>query len=145
MIFFDKVREKLPPFKDYLQHCYKSKKTHKFARDRTQYQLHLFVKNELFNPADPINIETDHIMDGMGIITLETLLKEFRDEKKETLKHLSSNDRACSWNNTSESEKKAGIGLFTNNDELESPFGGLSKQIETHAIFGLTNAGGIAL
>ena len=70
---------------------------------------HIVVKNELFNPDDPSNVETGHMMDDMGIIISETLLKESRDEKKSTFNFLSSNDGIFSWKNTTDSEKKAGI------------------------------------
>ena len=56
------------------------------------------------------------MIDDMGAIISETLLKEFRDEKKSTFKHLSSDDGTCSQKNTSEEENKAGIGLFANNN-----------------------------
>ena len=37
MSFFDELEEELPPFKDYLQHFHKSKKTHKVVRNRMQW------------------------------------------------------------------------------------------------------------
>ena len=101
----------------------------------------MVVKNELFHPADPRNIEIDNVMDEMGTIIADTLLREFRDEKKSTFKHSSSNDALCSWNDVSEEENKAGLGLFANNNALECPFGGLTNQVETHSVIGLTNAG----
>ena len=51
----------------------------------------------------------------------------------------------CSWNRTSESEKKAGKGLFANNNASKSAFGGLTNQVVTYSMIGLTNAGGMAI
>ena len=47
--------------------------------------------------------------------------------------------------NTTEAEKEAGLGLFANNNVSESTFGGLSNQVNTYAMIGLNNAGGMAL
>ena len=85
------------------------------------------------------NIETDHVMDEMGTIIAETSLREFRDKKKATFKHLSSGDGICSWKKTSEAENKSRFGLFANNNASESPFGELTNQAETHSIIVLTN------
>ena len=50
-----------------------------------------------------------------------------------------------SWVNTTQKEKQAGLGLFSNNDASESPFGGLTNQVENVPMIGLTNAGGVAM
>ena len=96
MSFFADLEEELPPFKYYLQFYCKRKKTHKVVHDRMQHQPHLVDKKELFNLDNPRNIEIDHMMDEMGIIISETLLKEFVDENKESFKHLSINYGVCS-------------------------------------------------
>ena len=67
------------------------------------------------------------MMDNMGIIVSETLLKEFRYEKKTTFKHVSSNYGARSCKIIDETDKKSGIGLFENNNESVSPFSVLTN------------------
>ena len=103
------------------------------------------VKNELFNPADPRNVETDRVKDDIGFVVAETLLKELSDEKKETHEHLSMNNGMHSWNRTSEAENEAGKGLFANNNASESSFGGLTNQVETYSMTSVTNTGGRAI
>ena len=61
--------------------CQPAKKSQKVIRNRVKHQSHLVVKNELFNPQDPSNFETDEFMADVGTTTSETLLKECGDKK----------------------------------------------------------------
>ena len=141
MNFFNPLIEQLQPFKEHLDCYYNHKKTHKVVRDNIKYQPLLVAKNELFNPTDPINAETDHVMHDIGIILAENLFKELRDETKATCKHLSTNNGVCYCNRIIEVEKEAGKGLFVNNNASESAFGGLTNQVNTYSMIGINNAG----
>ena len=70
-----------------------------------KYRPHQVVKDELFNPEDPRNVETDQLMGGIGILMSETMFKEFRDEKKETFKNIWSNNDIYSWRNATDAER----------------------------------------
>ena len=145
MHIFDPLINELPPLKDYLHYYYNDKKSYKIVRDQIKHQPHQVVRNELFNPDDASNVETDYLMEEIATIIAETYLKELQDPKKATFKHVSNNDGIYSWKNTTEAEKEAGLGLFANNNVSESTFGGLSNQVNTYTMIGLNNAGGMAL
>ena len=85
------------------------------------------------------------MIDKMGAIIKEILLREFRDKNKEMFNYSSSNEGMNCQKNTSEAGNKSGLGLFANNDESESPFGGFNNQVETCFMIGLTNAGDMAM
>ena len=103
------------------------------------------LRKELFTPDDPSNVDTDYLMNEMGAIFSETILKELRNKNKATHDHLSSLDGMHSWKMATELEKKAGLGITATNNVAESSFGGLTQVLTNHSTVGLTSAGAIAM
>ena len=102
------------------------------------------LKNELFNPQDPSNVETDHLTEELGQIVASTLLREFTDKKKATHDHLSMLHGKLSWVMASNDEKLAGLGLHVNNNVSESVFGGLTENITKYSMIRLAHAGAMS-
>ena len=76
---------------------------------------------------------------------LNAFIKELHDPKKSASSHLSSQDGALSWINSTEEEIQNGIGVHVVNDPCESSFGVLTDELKTYENIGLTYAGGMAL
>ena len=80
--------EELSTLKELLDYYCNNKTSYKVVSDKVKYRPHQVVKDELFNPKDPRNVETEQLMVDIGILMSETMFKEFRDEKKETFKNI---------------------------------------------------------
>ena len=142
-IFVDFELE-IPPYKNYIDYLYNTKTQYKVVRDRIKYQPFKELRKELFNPTCESNIETNCLIENLGIITANTLIDEFRDIRKATRNHLSCVRGIYSWNHISDEEKKAGLGLYANNDVSESAFGGLTEALIKSSMISLAHAGAMS-
>ena len=144
MGLFNEHKNEIPPFNEHINYLYNDKVQYKVVRGRVKYQPLKLLREELFHPIDPSNIETDFLMEDMGSITSETLLQEFTDEKKATSNHLSEIGGKYSWELTTDSEELAGVGLHANNNASESAFGGLTEALTRSSMISLSNAGAMS-
>ena len=145
MSWFREFEEELPPFSTYTSFIHNTKQQHSVVRDSTKHLPYKHLRNELFNPQDPSNIESDFLMEAHGTVVAETLLSELNHKIKATRNHLSSAGDIFSWTKAMEEEKLAGIGIKANNDVAGSVFGGLTHDLEKSSMIKLSSAGGLAM
>ena len=100
------------------------------AQDGSQVIPMDLLKAELFYPQREENIATEATVKKMAIEVSDCLLTELRDPKKVTSNYLSSADGEFSWGKTTDEEHVAGIGMMATNDPAESPFTGLTQQLQ---------------
>ena len=86
---------------------------------------------ELFYPTRKENKQTKSLVQKMAKEVGECLLKELRDPKKATSDYLTSKGGVFSWGETSEDEHIMCLGKMATNDPAESPFAGLTRQMQT--------------
>ena len=123
---FNACEKETPPFKEHKECIFSEKGQHEIVRDSAKVHPFQMLKEELFNPQDSSNIETDFLPEELGSIVATTLLKEFTDTRKATHNHLSASDGRLSWGKATDEEKSAGLGIFTSNNASESAFRGLT-------------------
>ena len=119
---------KIPPCKNYADYLCSTKTQDKVARDWIKHKPFKELKNDLFNPKYNSNVETNSLIESLGLITASTLIDEFADKRKVTMNHLSCAGGKYSWNHILDEEKKASLGSHTKNT-TESAFGSLTKAI----------------
>ena len=119
---FESVAAVQPKFATYLKDTYE--KQHVMSPDgSTKHLIYKLVREELFNPVDPSNVET-------RVKTIEYLevqciagLRKLHDKKLAIAKHLESQEGASSFANSKQMHIDM-IGLDASNDRLaESVFG----------------------
>ena len=145
MHVFDEFVEELPPLKEHIEHMFEQKQQHKLLRESSKDLPCNLLRNELFTPDDPSNVDAYYLMNEMGVIFSKTILKELRNKNKATHDNLSSLDGMCSWKMATELEKKAVLGITATNHVAESSFGGRTQVLTNHRTVGLTSAGAIAM
>ena len=67
-----------------------NKKQHGMARSGTKHLPNKVLLEELFQPRDPTNIETDFAMEDMGVMLGDKSIRELLDKIKAAHNHLSS-------------------------------------------------------
>ena len=144
MGFFNEHKNEIPPFKECVDHMHDDKVQHKILRDRIKFQPMKLLREELFQPTDPSNIETDFLMENMGSILSETMLQELTDKRKATRNHLSEVGGKFSWALATDEEKQAGLGLHATSNVSESAFGGLTEAITKSSMISLSHAGAMS-
>ena len=64
MSWFREFEEELPPFATYTSFIYNTKQQYSVVRDSTKHLPYKHLRNELFNPQDPSNIESNFFNGG---------------------------------------------------------------------------------
>ena len=145
MNLFSELVFELPSLQEYLEHMFHKKRQHRVLNNLGKELPHNLLRKEVFHPDEPSNIDTDYLMNELGLVFAEALLTELRDKRKATHNHLYSLDGMHSWNMTGALEKEAGLCISATNNVSESSFGGLTETLTNHTTIGLTNAGAIAM
>ena len=143
MVIFNELIEKLPPFKEYIRHMYKSKKTSLVDEASTKVLPLSLLREEVFSPKTETNKSTSIFMKKLGELSASAILSELRNPSKATSNHLSSVNGKFSFSNTSCNNHLEGMGKMAVNDPAESSFGGTTRQIQYFGRIGITNAGGV--
>ena len=86
---------------------------------------------ELFFPNREENKATKTECVDMAVELAQTILAELRDPKKATADYLSGAKGVFSWGETTEEEHQACLGKMATNDMAESPFAGLTQQLQS--------------
>ena len=134
-------KDEIHPFKEHVNCVFNDKMQQKEIRDRKKHQPFKSLREELFHPKDPSNIEIDFLMSCMGSMMSNTLIEELTDKRKEMKNHTSFLGGELSWGEDSEEENEAGLGLHANNNVSESAFGGLTEAISKSSMISLTCSG----
>lgn len=144
MGIFDKIKEELPEFSDYMEHMY-DEKAHVVVGGAAP-SVHSFseLRDELFCPTAQCNRDTDHVVRMLAGTAAATIVVEMGDEKKATHNHLSSADGKWSWEQTTDAEHEAGKGKLAVNDPAESSLGRTTRQLQAYGRISIGNAGGVA-
>ena len=145
MNIFGVFIQELKPFKEYLDHVFEKKRQCKILKEEGKELPCNILRKELFDPEEPSNVETEYLMNDLGKIIAQTILKELRDPNKATHNHLSSAGGIYSWINCTELEKRAGVGVHATNNVAESSFGGLTEVLTNHSTVGFTSAGAMSM
>ena len=115
MGFFQVFVDELPPLNEYVNQLYEKRtqglvpNTNVADSSKTKVVPFCMLREELFNPQNEVNIQTNKMMPNIGKIVADALLCELRDPKKATSEHLSSIGGHFSWDETTEEEKKMGL------------------------------------
>lgn len=120
----------------------KSKSTLK--RGESAMVTHKLVRQELFHPERPENVETNELAIELGKKVAEVMIAEFYHPRKVTRFYVSAIGGKFSWEKTSAEEHEAGLGKDANNDKAEGPFALLSRQLDVHGRLESRNASAVA-
>ena len=118
----------LPPLQDAMKYQYEEKKT--VAIDGYKVLPYDKLNAEMFYPSRPENIQTTELVKEMACEVAECILKELCDPKKALSDYLSCKEGKFSWGETTEEEHEACLGRMATNDSAESPFAGLTQQMQ---------------
>jgi len=78
----------------------------------------------------PENQQTSDLVKKMAIEVADCILKELCDPKKALSDYLSCKEGKFSWGETSDEVHEACLGRMATNDFAESPFAGLTQQMQ---------------
>jgi hypothetical protein len=118
----------LPPLRDAMEFTFEHKQTP--AMDGHKVLPFDTLNAELFYPQREENKDTTKLVHDMAVEVAKCLLQEFRDPKKATSDYLSSDGGKFSWGQTTQEEHVAFLGKMATNDPAESPFAGLTRQLQ---------------
>lgn len=88
------------------------------------------LKAELYYPKREENVATTETVHEMAVEVAKCLIKEMLDPKKATHEYLTAAEGKCSWGYTSDADHAAYIGKMATNDNSESPFAALTRQLQ---------------
>ena len=117
------------------------KRKHRAIRNGTKILPMKDQSQELFYTVNPENLETDFLMEDLGLVWTNSMMSELTNKKKATHDKLLSTNGTCSWTIATEEEKLAVIGAQANNDASESSVGILTNAADKFKMLSLTNAG----
>ena len=140
MDIFSSLREELPPFHDFLEYKFEKQQTKVIGNLGECAALYLMLCEELFDPRQESNIESNAIAEELGGIVSKALLTELHDPKKATFKYLSSSGLDHSWKHTPKEVHEALLGMMAVNDPSERTFGMGTRELQVYGRIGLSNA-----
>ena len=126
---FDKLYTQLPTFKKYMDFYFSRKKSAP-VNGGTKLLIGNMIKNKVFTPRREYNIAITRLSTQLGKEIAIIIFKELQDVNKVTHEYQTSEGGDMSFGNANEDEHQAGLGKSAVNDYYESPFGGLTAQIE---------------
>ena len=98
----------------------------------------------LFSPQDLDNKGSTTMLETLGTISVEAMIKDFEDKTKATYKYLSISGTEYSWDHFPETTKKSMLGKMSTNDISESSFTGVTYQVKTYGWIGMCNSAAIS-
>ena len=110
-----------------------------------KYKLHTELRSKLLHLEDINNIETDFLIEQLGLVVTKTILQELEDKRKVIHNYLSYIGSVLSQKLATNDEKKSDLGLHAKNNVSKSSFDGLTKEITKGSMIGLTHAGIISI
>ncbi len=137
MRIFQPIVDKVPPFKEYLQHMFEEKHTFALGSCKNEHQWLPFDEliTELFDPSADYIQQSNEITCELAGVVATTFLLEFRDTNKATSVSLSSMDGVRSVANVSEDDRKATKMMKVNTS--------ISESVHTSSTVGLVTFGTI--
>ena len=122
MNIFSPLYEEIPPLKEYLDYHFEEKEGNVIGSCK-EHERVLAIDEamaELFFPQKMENRQTTEFCKELAVGVATTLLTELTDPKKSTSNYI--NDGLLAFNNLTDAEKKASLGMRANNDPSESMF-----------------------
>ena len=138
-------RNELKKFDGHLACMHENKKQNKVARKSEKSMPCTELKNELFTPSEPSNMETSHLMEDLCKMAVSSILEEIRNPNKAAPNHLPSANRKFCWENAVEQEKNSGLCMHATSDIAELSFGSLTETLTCNSTIGLNDDRGIAM
>ena len=80
MNIFSALQDEIESYDEHIKCLCYAKAQHKVVHNGTKLLQFKLLRDELFNPTDTSNIESDFLADDLGIVLAETILKEPRDK-----------------------------------------------------------------
>lgn len=118
----------LPPLQEAMTYQYEEKQT--IALDGSKVLPFDQLNAEMFYPQRPENLQTTDLVKEMASEVAECIMKELCDPKKALSDYLSCKEGKFSWGETTDEEHNACLGMMATNDSAESPFAGLTQQMQ---------------
>ena len=122
MNIFSPLYEEIPPLKEYLNYHFEEKEGNVIGSCK-EHERVLAIDEamaELFFPQKMENRQTTEFCKELAVGVATTLLTELTDPKKSTSNYI--NDGLLAFNNLTDAEKKASLGMRANNDPSEGIF-----------------------
>ena len=122
MNIFSPLYEEIPPLKEYLDYHFEEKEGNVIGSCK-EHERVLAIDEamaELFFPQKMENRQTTEFCKDLAVGVATTLLTELTDPKKSTSNYI--NDGLLAFNNLTNAEKKASLGMRANNDPSEGIF-----------------------
>ena len=143
MSIFDKIKQDLPPFADYLDHMYTNKKTASIGGKEV---LMSKLRDELFDPEQEANAASTEHMRGLVEVIAEIGIKEMTDTNKAIHRYVSVNgpDNAIYSHEHASSERRLALrGVPATNDQAESSLGGATYQLQQFGRIAIKHAAAV--
>ena len=128
---FNLFKNKLPPFKEYMDDLFEMKQ---YAR----------VIAEVFTPKNARNKESRGITIELALVAVKAMLKELLDKKKASYKYLSCSGSEYSWEHCPKHIHKACLGKRATNDLSESAHAGVTYNIQQYGKIDIKRAAAIS-
>ena len=145
MGMFDHLRNKLPPFDDYLTYMFEEKRSPRVVDSKLVEKVLPWemLRSELFYPTRLDIVESTSYSAELASEAATIFRKEFRDETKATAKYLSSIRGSRSLKKISEEERKAGQGIDASNSIAESLHAAATGNLKTFGTIDLQHSAGM--
>lgn len=129
-IYVDSTGNPAPllPLQEAMTYQYEERQT--VAIDGSKVLPYDQLNAEMFYPVRPENQQTSDLVKKMAIEVADCILKELCDPKKALSDYLSCKEGKFSWGETSDEVHEACLGRMATNDFAESPFAGLTQQMQ---------------
>lgn len=140
MDMFHTFRDELSTFDEFLTHKFTRQTAKVLGKSNTKVVPFCMLRDELFNPTQESNCETDSFAIELGIVAAKSMLEELRHPHKVTSKYLSSIDGVCSWKHTSHDVHISLLGKWAVNDPAERSFGAGTRELQVYGRIDLSSA-----
>jgi hypothetical protein len=143
MHIFASLYDKLPPFKEYLGYHFEEKEGNVIGSQKEEARILAIDKAmaELFWPQHIENRQMTEFCWELLVGVAATLLTELTDPKKLTHNYI--NDGLLAFQNLSQAEKEASLGMKANNDPSEGNFATFTDVLCTGGRISIDSAAGI--
>ena len=82
-------REELLPYTEFYEYHYGTKTQYRVTQNWNKVLSNRELLEEIFYPSDPSNLDTDFLMEELGVILGDSLITELTYTRKATHNHLS--------------------------------------------------------
>ena len=143
MHIFASLYDELPPFKEYLDYHFEEKEGNVIGSRKEEARVLVIdeAMAELFWPQRIENRQTTEFCWELAVGVATTLLTELTDPKKSTHNYI--NDGLLAFQNLSQAEKEASLGMRANNDPSEGNFATFTDVLCTGGRISIDSAAGI--